>query len=171
MLIRMLSAVILSLFLFFIVHVVVFRCCCVRERFRTIKRIFAATLPVYLMLFLLLPEFPVTPPTVAYGTLGLFLLALLFGGYCSLYFVADRSLSARLPLHIRRSPHRSLSRDELRRAYDAEAYLEGRLRHLEYGGYLSRTGDCYRNTARGDRLALLTGWLRSLLRLPDDRPL
>lgn len=156
--------------LFLVAQVLVLRAWQPRERFRTIVWVFLALVPAYLALWVALPDALLAPllalPAAAYYlAVGGLLYLLLFFGYCSFYFIIDRSMSLRIPMEIEATPGAGLTAAELKAAYDLDDYLQRRLDHLCYGGYLACSDGKYTLTSRGRAAARLGRRVKSLLKL------
>lgn len=175
----------LCFMLFLCVHAAVFHTFDLKERFRAIKTIFFALIPVYAALYLIMPAgyivvetggpaaFFSTAPlgTIVAATRGIYFLSgfmlylFLFLGYCQFYFIVDRSISVRVMIEIENSPGGSLSAEEIQRVYPFKGILDRRLDHMLYGNYVRERDGRYSNTRKGVAQARVFGFLKDFLRL------
>ncbi len=154
-------------FLFLVLHVVVFRFIKPEERFRTLTLIFYGLLPLYIVVYFLLPgaRWFSTLHEFLDFLAGLFLYIFLFLGYCQFYFIVDRSISVRVMMEIENSGGEGRGFDEIKRLYSFDHILSRRLEHMVYGGYLEKKGERYVNTRKGHTVASLFAFLKDFLRI------
>lgn len=171
---------ILCFFLFLSLHVIIFHKCKIKLRFLALCRIFYALLPVYVILYMLIPadSLSIMPAdlritsTVVLGVskmfnflLGIFVYLFLFFGYCQFYFIIDRSISVRFMIEIDNSPQKALSLEELKKIYTQDYIFLRRLEHMVENGYLEFKNGKYINTRRGVMEAKLFKFLKEILHL------
>jgi len=75
--------------------------------------------------------------------------------YFHFYFGVDRSVSMRILGELVRAEGGTLSADEINRRYPQAGMIERRVGAMEQSGLLTRDGDRYQCTAKGQRLARL----------------
>jgi len=134
--------------------------------------LFAATVPGYLLAFLLTPSdlgflparLSATP--FALGLInGLFVHTLLFLTGVQFYFHIDRSITIRLLTEFERAPSGELSLAQIRRVYGLDVVIQARLDAMVTNAFLVHRGGLYYLAPKG-RLGAWAGRLfRSLFRL------
>lgn len=173
LLVQAIIAALASFIVFLIVHFPCFHYGRVRERYKTIRNMFLALIPLYLGLYFSLPgekirlllktmQLPIEYTSLGVGAA---LYWFLYSGYCSFYFIVDRSLSVRILLAIQIAAEKNLSFEKLLQRHGLDEYMQGRLDHLEYGNHIVRRANGYSNTRRGRWLATIVRVTRTLLRL------
>lgn len=169
--------------LFLILHVIIFRKFNLEERFQTLVKIFFSLIPVYILLYILIPydlvslvpSEPIKPhlPLWLIETLsgvfnflgGLMLYVFLFLGYCQFYFIVDRSISVRVMIELENSPEKKLSCEEIKRVYGFDEILSKRLKHMLDSKYIVENSGYYMNTKKGRFEARVLKFLKEFLNL------
>lgn len=171
--------------LFLALHIFIFRRFEPKERFRTLAAIFFSIVPLYALLYFLIPtgymiyapigaasSKPIISLEAAYRITavlnflsGLFLYIFLFLGYCQFYFIVDRSISVRVMIEIENSIEKRLSFEELKKLYSGDEIFRRRLGHMVEGGYTRDISGYYANTPKGRFEARLFGFIKDLLKL------
>ncbi len=182
----MLKAVILGFLcfiIFLVLHILIFRTFELKERFRALAAIFFAVIPLYVVVYALLPTdylvvVPLQPvnPVLSLSTIqflsatlnflsGLMLYIFLFLGYCQFYFIVDRSISVRVMIEIDNADGERLSYDDIMRVYSFHGILRRRLDHMLEDRFLVKEGEFYRNTSKGRAEAKVFRFLKDFLKL------
>ena len=158
--------------LFLIIHFGIFHTCKVKNRFRTLTIIFYSLFPVYLLLYLLIPEdvfLPVnqlsTLDTVVALINGMLIYMFLWFGYCQFYFVVDRAISVRIMIEVENAPGKKLTADQIRQVYDLDDMLSRRLQQVLEQKYVTVNSGSYSNTQKGRFEGLVFQFLKKYLQL------
>lgn len=182
----MLKAYVIGLFcfiVFLILHVIIFRKFELEERFKALVNIFYSLIPLYALLYILIPYdlVSVVPAEPVKPHLPLWLIELLSGvfnflaglmfyvflflGYCQFYFIVDRSISVRVMIELENSPEKKLSFDEIKKIYDFNEILSRRLGHMADSKYIVQNSGYYTNTKKGRLEAKTFKFLKDFLNL------
>ena len=168
------------LFLFF--HMVIFHRRRIEYRFVALLKIFCSLLPVYILLYLIIPTeslilMPADPritPGAVIGVakafnflLGILIYLLLFFGYCQFYFIIDRSVSVRVMIELERSQDKRLTFEEIKQRYSPDYMLSRRLKHMMDSKYIREDAGFYKNTAFGQTMAKFFKFLKEFLRIGE----
>jgi hypothetical protein len=155
----------------------IFRLWEVRARVAFMTRFFLATVPVFLVAYLLtppdlgfLPPDWVDHPAWLGRLFALFLYgAAFFGGMLQLYNLSERGFSLRMLIEIDESPRGTMTVAEMMRGYSRGKGIQWmywkRLNDLLDHGLVTISDGTLRNTARGRRTARLFGWLQDFIGL------
>lgn len=149
----------------------------VRRHVAVMVRVFLATVPLYLVAYVLTPPdlgllapWLVEPHAALDWAFGLFVHAgLFFGGWLQLYNLADRGFSLHILIAIDEAPEHALSPPEIASRYGGRRGLRWMLRKridgiLDTGLVALREGR-FRATPKGARAAWLFGGLRAFLQI------
>lgn len=172
----------LCFILFLFLHAVIFHTRKINLRFIALVKIFCALLPVYVILYLLIPveAMIIMPadPAVTPGTViglskvfnffvGLLFYLLLFFGYCQFYFIIDRSISVRVMIEIEKAKDKKLTFDEIKQIYSLDYILSRRLKHMIDTHYITEENGVYKNILKGKNTARLFKFLKDFLRIGE----
>lgn len=139
-------------------------------------RIFWSLLPLYILLYILIPAdaliiMPVDPeitPGVVIGLskvfnflIGILFYLLLFFGYCQFYFIIDRSISVRIMIELEKSKDKKLTLEQIKKVYLPDYIFSIRLKQMIDSKYIIEDSGSYKNLCKGQLLA------RSFQRLKD----
>lgn len=167
---------------FLIIHVIVFHTRRIQFRFVALMKIFLNLLPLYILLYVLIPQeamiiMPADPrvaPGVVIGLskvfnfmLGVLIYLLLFFGYCQFYFIIDRSISVRVMIEIEKSKDKKLNLEEIKELYDPNYIFTRRFEHMIDSKYIVEDSGYYKNLRKGHVLAKLFGFLKDYLQLGE----
>ncbi|OGS22562.1 MAG: hypothetical protein A2252_03015 [Elusimicrobia bacterium RIFOXYA2_FULL_39_19] len=154
--------------LFLILHVVIFhfKKTEIKKRFRMIRNIFFALIPLYIILYAYIPreslllipadpnstsQFIINLSKVLNFTIGFMLYVFLFMCYGQFYFILDRSLSVRMMVEL--SKQNKVTYDELKKVYSPDEVYARRFKHLVESGCSIETNGYYTNTPKGNALS------------------
>jgi len=180
----MLKGLIIGFFcfiLFLTIHVLIFHFLGPFEkRFRIIKNIFFALIPVYIVLYILIPadilvlmpadqhltsKAVLTLSKILNFSVGFMLYAFLFMGYCQFYFIVDRSVSARILIEIENSPEKKLTFEGIAKAYDMEDKIKREIEDLLNVKFIKEENGYYRTLPRGYLYSSMIMFLKKFLNL------
>lgn len=169
---RGLVAGLLTFVAYLIVQAVMFHSLKVSRRALVLVGFWIAGLPLYEMIYHMLPDDKDIWPTLfvapsdllTYLNGGLFYF-FLFTGYAPFFYTAESSVGVRTMIELASEPGRGLTLEELTRRYRYDRMLERRLRRLVHAGYLLEEDGWYRTTDRGRVTAAALSWFKRLLRL------
>jgi hypothetical protein len=168
--------------LFLFLHVVIFHTREIRHRFLSLAGIFSSLLPVYILLYILVPTeamliMPADPrvtPGVVIGIarafnfiLGILIYLLLFFGYCQFYFIIDRSISVRIMIELEKSEDKKLTLEQIKNVYSPDYLLLRRLGHMIRSKYIIEDSGFYRNLGKGRIVARVFAFLKGYLRIGE----
>ena len=181
----MLKGAVIGFFCFIIflfLHIIIFHNCKIKQRFRVLMRIFYSLLPLYILLYTLVPTdtliiMPADPRLTLGSVIGLskvfnFLLGiliylLLFFGYCQFYFIIDRSISVRIMIEVEKSKDKKLTLEEIKRAYSPDYILSRRLKHMIDSKYIIEDAGSYKNIQKGRIVAKVFKFLKEYLQIGE----
>jgi hypothetical protein len=169
---RGLMAAVLSFAVFFVGHVVLYRCRVIRRKLLVMLWIWGAGGLFYVVFFRLLPpDASYLPPLLAAPTdavtllNGAFVYWCLFAAYYQFFNMADNSVGVRCLVELSRAPRMGLTLEELKGPYSFETMVGRRLERLVEAGYLERDNKYYRCTAKGRVAASVMSRLKAFLNL------
>jgi signal transduction histidine kinase len=159
-------------FVFFLVtHGLYFHYVQPAARWKVVMRIAEIFFIFYTIVFFSLPFFNVftlmansLAAKIAAYINGAVLYIFLFFSYAQIYFLVDRSISARIMTDIIEMGG-SATREQIRKQYSSEALQQRRLDDMLYGGYVKKENGQYVLTAKGRRNARVFLWCKKYLRL------
>jgi hypothetical protein len=152
----------------------------VKRRFLTLVRIFYALIPLYALLYILIPTdalvmIPADPRVIPGTVIGLskifnFFVGFatyisIFFGYCQFYFIMDRSVSIRMMIELEDDPDKKMTKEEIKKAYDFDDFISRRLKHMLDSRYITEESGYYYNTGKGRLHARLFRFLKEYLKL------
>jgi hypothetical protein len=162
----------LAFAVFFLVQAGGFHWVKISRRALTLVGLWVAGLPVYVWLYVWLPEdravWPVAlaAPSDSITVLsGGLLYFFLFMGYAQFFYMAESSVGVRTMIELASEPERGLTLEELTQRYRYDWMLDRRLRRMIHAGYLIEEDGWYRTTHRGRLTAAVMAWCKQLLRL------
>lgn len=157
---------------FLLLHFGIFHTRSIKKRFRMLVIIFYSLFPLYLMLYLVIPEdafLPVNELSEFSKMVALFngmlIYMFLWFGYCQFYFVVDRSISVRVMIELENAPEKQLTPEQIREVYDLDDMLSRRLQHMVGQKYITLGSGYYKNTKKGRYESLLFKFLKEYLQL------
>lgn len=168
--------------IFLLLHIFIFHNWKIRHRFIALFNIFCSLLPIYILLYILIPieAMIVMPadPRIALGAiiglskifnflLGILIYLLLFFSYCQFYFITDRSISVRIMIELEKSENKRLTLWQIKKIYTPDYIFLRRLKHMIDGKYIIQDGDSYRNTRRGQIVSKLFKFLKKFLQIGE----
>jgi len=155
-----------------IAQLIVFHVSFSRSRFRSMVTGFVATLPVYLVLYVLTPaDLGWLPGRFAdtrflLGLLnGLGFHGLLFLTLAQFYFHVDRSITLRYLTEFGKAPRRFLTLEIVRQGYGVEGIVQSRLEAMVVNRFLICRETRYYLTWKGRVAAWMGGLTRKLFRI------
>lgn len=160
-----------AFFLFLVAHVLVFYYKQPQEPWKTVSRFAKLFFLVYTLIFFMAP-FPnwfmlmgnsAAARVAAYAN-GAVLYIFLFFSYAQVYFLIDRSISARIITEMLLAGG-SATEEEIRRRYNPDALQRRRLRDMIYGGHVKEERGNYVLTPKGLLFAKIFHWSKKLLHL------
>lgn len=167
--------------LFFVIHIAVFRAKKMDRRFLAIMTIFGAASLFYLAAYWsglgesLRGWIPLEDPYTGQPSLGWNLFfcltgylyfGLVFLIYLEVYFTADRSITIRVMREIRKSPAKALRMEEFKSLFETEQIIfQRRFREMVLNGYLTEKNGVYRLTPVGTFVADYNDFLIRLIQL------
>jgi len=166
--------------LFLLIHALIFHYRDIKHRFLVLVRIFVALIPLYILLYAVIPAdalviMPADPGVVPGTVIGLsrvfnFLIGLviylfLWFGYCQFYFIVDRSVSVRIMIELEKHSQKKMTKEEIGDVYNIDNFLSRRLKHMIDSKYITEERSYYKNTAQGRLHAKLFKFLKDYLRL------
>jgi len=140
----------------------------IKKRFRVIRNIFFAIMPLYVLLYLVIPReilvlIPADPVKTSQFVInlskflnfftGFMFYMFLFMGYGMFYFIIDRSLSIRMMVEFSKAPGERYTFDGLKQVYSPDAVYDRRFRHLVESGCSVESNGYYTNTPKGKILS------------------
>lgn len=167
---------------FLIVHVIIFHTREIKYRFLVILKIFLSILPLYILLYILIPTkaLSIMPhdlhllsrPVIILGQIfnfcmGLLIYLLLFFGYCQFYFIIDRSISIKIMIELEKMKGKSATFEQIKKIYNPDYIFSRRLKHMIDSKYLIEEEGSYKNTQMGKTLARLSKFLKEYLQLGE----
>lgn len=168
--------------IFLIAHVVIFHTRRIKYRFLSIIKTFLSIIPLYIVLYILIPTriltimphderllagWAIATGKVFNFSLGLLIYLLLFFGYCQFYFIIDRSISIKIMIELEKRKDKKLTFDEIKKLYDLDYIFSRRLKHMIDGRYINKEGGTFKNTPLGAALARISRLLKVYLRLGE----
>jgi hypothetical protein len=159
---------------------VYFRLAQPQKRAVAMLTLFLATIPLYLILYSILPADLWFLPTFAVEPLwpvdlafGLFVyLAGFFGGSLQLYNLAERGFSLRILMDIAEAPTGTMTLDDVRREYSRGRGIrwmfEKRIADMQSGEAIALRDGQVVALPRGRRAARMAAWVRNFFRLTND---
>lgn len=165
---------------FLFLHFIIFHKRKIKFRFLALVRIFFSLLPLYVLLYILIPYealliMPADPrlaPVVVIGLsktfnflLGILIYLLLFFGYCQFYFIIDRSISVRVMIEIEKSRDKRLTPEQIKKLYSPDYIFSRRLKHMVDSKYIIEDSDAYKNLGKGRIVAKTFRFLKGYLNL------
>lgn len=169
---RGLVAGLLTFVAYLIVQAVVFHSLKVSRRALVLVGFWIAGLPLYEMIYHMLPDdkdiwlTPFVAPSdlLTYLNGGLFYF-FLFTGYAPFFYTAESSVGVRTMIELASELEKGLTLEELTQRYGYDWMLDRRLRRLIHAGYLIEEDGWYRTTVRGRLAAAVLSRCKRLLRL------
>ncbi|TSC69725.1 MAG: hypothetical protein G01um101470_999, partial [Parcubacteria group bacterium Gr01-1014_70] len=159
------------LFRSLITHVLYFHYRKPVNRWRVVVRIAGIVFILYSVLFFLTPFsnlFSLLQDTMAAKIAAYVnstvLYVFLFFSYAQVYFLIDRSISARILTDIMEAGG-TVPREYVRERYSPDALQQRRLDDMVYGGYIAKQDGTYLLTAKGRSHALAFRWCKKYLHL------
>lgn len=172
----------LCFIVFLLLHAIIFHTRKIKLRFIALLKIFGALLPVYVVLYLLIPVeamiiMPADPAVTAGAViglsklfnffLGLLFYLLLFFGYCQFYFIIDRSISVRVMIEMEKAKDKKLTFEEIKQIYSLDYILSRRLKHMIDSKYIIEQDGAYKNLKKGRNTARLFNFLKNFLQIGE----
>ena len=165
---------------FLILHNFIFHNWKIKFRFRALVWIFYSLLPLYMLLYTLIPgdamllmpiNYMITP-VVVIGiskifnfSLGILIYLLFFFGYCQFYFIVDRSISVRIMIGLEKSKDKKLTLEQIKKAYKPDYIFLRRLEHMIDNKYITEESGFYKNLSKGKILARVFQFSKNYLNL------
>ncbi len=166
--------------LFLVLHILIFHNWKIKKRFAALVSIFCSILPVYALLYFLIPMDAIVimpaDPTLTPGVVigiskifnfltGVLIYLLLFFGYCQFYFIIDRSISVRVMIELIKSKDKKLTLEQIKKIYSPDYIFIRRLQHMIDTKYIIEDSGFYKNLLKGRIIAKLFQFLKSYLNL------
>lgn len=166
-----LSAALITLIIYCILQIILFRLLSPKRRWPILKNLVIITSILFTLIVISLYDridkvtLNETFASLLYGAFVLFVL--LCGGFLIFYVTIDRSISLRTMEEFRKTGNHSVEISRLLSIYSPQETLERRLNILCDNKYLIKTAECYRLSAKGKAIALITRSLKNFLKLGD----
>ena len=152
-------AAILAFLIFLTSHVLAFYFLIPQERTHSLLLTAALGLICFLLLCCCLPPEEwfqqklrinnKTMQRIVYPLLGACFYVFLFLGYTEFYFTAERSITVRMLMLVKKQPNQTITQNEMFAQYDVSGIITKRLDDLVYGGFLMQQDGSYKLTPKG----------------------
>ena len=172
----MVKGILIGLFLTItgvLAQIVISQICSPRKMFNLSATIFLASIPLFLILYFVLPDSlyflsgTLTETNKKVGLLnGLFVYLLLFFNYMQCLYYFTRPVTLRILKEFLCSQNQVLDIAQLKKLYNLSGMIQSRLNLLLLHGYLFKIGKQYELTKKGKNFASILLLLRTMFGIP-----